>query len=562
MTLTVAASSFTIGTASTFTAGTFPDSAVLNDGTIAVTFSQTTVFATPAVPDADGAVFVRLLNADGTPKGSLIQVNTTEAGGQGPSQVVALKDGGFAVSWINNAPLGSGHNDSDVHLRIFNANGTPRTGEIVVTVDTPTPGSRDDDNTGHTLTALANGNILVAWSDGGPVEGIFSQQFTAAGVKTGAELKLAGDNAILTDSTQLTTGEILHGFLGGAIRLGNTDTILGGAEARFTRVAALSNGGYVVAYEEFASTSVSNFHIHVFNGAGTQLKEIILPSEGTQVAPILYDYDLLGLEDGGFVFAYPEADSSGRGIKALSFDNAGTQVGNEVSIPPSETSDQTSQTLAELSNGDVFAAYLDGGQTSAGDFLQGVTIDVTGVGSGGPINGSNGRDRLDGTAGNDVMNGLRGPDRIFGKNGDDTLNGGLGRDALFGGNGRDLLFGNAGSDWLNGGFGNDVLRGQGGNDILKGHAGRDLFFGGRGNDTHTGGPGADRFVFRTGDGIDTITDFQVGTDRIVITAGADDIDDLTFQTMGSDVHVTFSNVTIIVDNTTVQALDDTGNFLF
>ncbi len=43
--------------------------------------------------------------------------------------------------------------------------------------------------------------------------------------------------------------------------------------------------------------------------------------------------------------------------------------------------------------------------------------------------------------------------------------------------------------------------------------------GGRGDDTLTGGDGADRFVFGINADNDTITDFEGGTDTIVIKSG-------------------------------------------
>jgi Ca2+-binding RTX toxin-like protein len=60
---------------------------------------------------------------------------------------------------------------------------------------------------------------------------------------------------------------------------------------------------------------------------------------------------------------------------------------------------------------------------------------------------------------------------------------------------------------LSGGSGIDILYGHAGNDTLSGGGGADYLNGGTGNDTLTGGTGADHFVFRTGDGLDTVVDF-------------------------------------------------------
>ncbi|MDP2883151.1 MAG: ExeM/NucH family extracellular endonuclease [Azonexus sp.] len=62
------------------------------------------------------------------------------------------------------------------------------------------------------------------------------------------------------------------------------------------------------------------------------------------------------------------------------------------------------------------------------------------------------------------------------------------------------------------------IGGTAGRDILVGTPGDDVITGGIGADTLTGGAGADQFVFTSlRDGVDTITDFQPGVDRIVLT---------------------------------------------
>jgi len=90
---------------------------------------------------------------------------------------------------------------------------------------------------------------------------------------------------------------------------------------------------------------------------------------------------------------------------------------------------------------------------------------------------------------------------------------------LTGGSGNDTLTGTFGNDSLNGRRGNDILIGNAGNDTLMGGNGADTLTGGPGTDTLTGGNGQDIFVFASGEGIDTITDFNLERDKIGLTEG-------------------------------------------
>ncbi len=94
-------------------------------------------------------------------------------------------------------------------------------------------------------------------------------------------------------------------------------------------------------------------------------------------------------------------------------------------------------------------------------------------------------------------------DVIRGKEGNDVLRGLGGNDTLKGGRGDDHLFGDTGNDRLVGGHGNDLLVGYRGDDLLKGGRGNDLFW------------------LDVDSGIDTILDFVVGEDRILLAQGLD-----------------------------------------
>ena len=66
----------------------------------------------------------------------------------------------------------------------------------------------------------------------------------------------------------------------------------------------------------------------------------------------------------------------------------------------------------------------------------------------------------------------------------------------------------------------DRLTGDGGENILEGGDGDDTLIGGAGNDTLRGNAGDDTFVFAAGHGVDAITDFRIGNNKIDLSAFA------------------------------------------
>ncbi|MBD2682710.1 MULTISPECIES: calcium-binding protein [Nostoc] len=135
--------------------------------------------------------------------------------------------------------------------------------------------------------------------------------------------------------------------------------------------------------------------------------------------------------------------------------------------------------------------------------------------------GRDSNDTLKGGAGIDGLYGDDGNDFLYGEEGIDYLYGATGNDYLKGGTGDDFLADDAGNDTLDGGDGDDFLDPGPGNDLLLGGAGNDIITGGAGKyaDTLFGGAGKDAFSFvEPGQGIDTIGDFNVTEDAIVVTA--------------------------------------------
>jgi Ca2+-binding RTX toxin-like protein len=158
-------------------------------------------------------------------------------------------------------------------------------------------------------------------------------------------------------------------------------------------------------------------------------------------------------------------------------------------------------------NGQVGLDTIYGG--AGNDTLRGSYFEDTVFGEDGDdvIDGGSRDDVLYGGAGNDLVDGVTGNDMVLGEDGNDTIRGGEGIDTLDGGNGDDLVAGGNHSDLLIGGAGNDTLWGQGGLDTLMG---------GAGNDVLVGGENSDQFVFTPGGGDDTVNDFELRRDFVVL----------------------------------------------
>ena len=158
------------------------------------------------------------------------------------------------------------------------------------------------------------------------------------------------------------------------------------------------------------------------------------------------------------------------------------------------------------------------------------------------INAGAGNDYVKLTAGSQTVTAGNGNDSVYGSSGADKIFGGAGKDSLVGNAGDDTLSGGAGDDKIFGGAGNDSLVGGDGKDTLSGGAGNDKIIGNAGNDNLTGGAGADIFVYKNGDGNDTITDYAA-EDKIQITKGT-----VTASVKNNDVILTVGSGKITVKN--------------
>ena len=112
----------------------------------------------------------------------------------------------------------------------------------------------------------------------------------------------------------------------------------------------------------------------------------------------------------------------------------------------------------------------------------------------------------------------------------------------------------------------NVLHGNSGGNLIRGLAGLDQLYGHKGNDILTGGADADIFHFSTGDGRDTITDFENGSDSVNISgwkaiSGFDDLMQHHIDFKGGDAIITAGKDSLTLIGL-AEADVDAGDFVF
>jgi hypothetical protein len=254
--------------------------------------------------------------------GQEILVNTATASDQYNSQITALSNGGFVVTWhdFSQGVGGAGGDASGfaVKAQVFAAGGIPVGSEIRVNSATAAEQFYPQ------VTALQNGGFVVTWYDlsqgvggaGGDASGfaVKAQVFAAGGTPVGAEIRVNSATAGTQVDAQIT---------------------------------ALSNGGFVVTWYDNSQgvggtggdASGSAVKAQVFAAGGTPVGAEILVNSATagdQVQP-----QITALSNGGFVVTWHDfshgvggagGDTSDYAVKAQVFAAGGTPIGAEIRV--------------------------------------------------------------------------------------------------------------------------------------------------------------------------------------------------------------------------------------
>ena len=318
----------------------------LSDGRFVVTWTDASGVSDGSFSSVQALIF----SATGTRIGTEFLVNTETVSSQSASDIAALTNGGFVVTWDHNGTA---------KAQVYDTNGVRVGGEI--TVD-PAAGN----GSAPRVTGLDGGRFVVAWSDDNGTPGddtddrVKVQQFDAAGTKFGTEITVSSGAsqhpdiaAILVDGNFVVTwidptstssdikAKIFHaadgtGGTAGPEFLVNTTTT--GAQSD-PSIAAASGARYVITWADFsAGITDSNVRAQVFNhdAGGTKVgPEFIV---NTQTALIQNTPAIAGMSGDGFVITWADqsgtlGDTSGYSIKAQAYQDDATGV-NE---PPVNT---------------------------------------------------------------------------------------------------------------------------------------------------------------------------------------------------------------------------------
>jgi hypothetical protein len=278
--------------------------------------SGTGFFATWTDPVAGLTVEGRLMHADGTPQGSQFKINAASAGAHTSPSVAGLADGRYITVFTDTGNDPSG----DIVARLFNADGSPAGNDFVIT------NSVFADVEPH-VTGLADGGYVVTWTRG-----------------------FGGNDLDVRAAVYNADGTVRDALI-------NVTNSAATAE-RHSSVAALANGGFVVAWEQ-APVGGGNTEVRVarFDANGQPLDPsggVVIDSSGS----INKDIQILGLADGGFVAAYTDNGwgVSGTEITVHIFNADGSArtsylMANDAANGGKTFGDQAHPSLALLSNG-------------------------------------------------------------------------------------------------------------------------------------------------------------------------------------------------------------------
>ena len=276
--------------------------------------------------DGDGyGVYQQAYAADGSAIGVETRVNTSVTGNQWEPQIAALSGGGWVVTWRGSDQVSN--ISSGVYQQTYAANGNAVGGETLVNTYVT------NEQYSQQITALTGGGWVVTWNSGaqdGSGFGVYQQAYAANGSVVGAETRV---NIYIT------------------------------GEQVFPRIAALSNGGWVVTWISHSQDGDSwgvYQQAYAANGGviGSETR-VNTYVTGAQESP-----RIIALSTGGWVVAWQSTgqDGSNSGVYQQVYAANGSPVGSEMRVNTYTTDHQNSPQFTALSDGGWVVTWMSNGQ--------------------------------------------------------------------------------------------------------------------------------------------------------------------------------------------------------
>ncbi|MEQ8765038.1 MAG: hypothetical protein RL885_13985 [Planctomycetota bacterium] len=276
-------------------------------------------------------IFARIFDSSGNPKGPEFQVNLNGAESQWEPNATALPDGAWAVTW-------SGTFSGDAFFRIFEPNGTPRTGDVQA--NTLTNNAQIDTE----IAANRSGELFLVYIDYGGHGGV--------GTATNVYGRRFDSQGQALDPAEF---------------LVNENTLSG--DQRDVRVGADGFNGWVLVWEDRLNDgSGKGIYGRLYRDSTPQGPEFLVnqTTEDDQALPALA-VDWMG----NFVVAYESWQSGDSDILARRFDASGQPLGAEFLVNQSPTGSQINPSVAvDWAGQDFVFVYTGPGAASQDVFVR------------------------------------------------------------------------------------------------------------------------------------------------------------------------------------------------
>ena len=261
----------------------------------------------------------------GIPVGNEFQVNTTTIDDQDQPNIAVDAQGNYVVVWESTDPESG---NEGIFAQRYDRFGTAIGGEIEVAAD---PGF---DEFAPVVGMDADGNFVVAWSDGG-----------------------GDDNEVRARRFDSDGNALGDAFLVNTETAGNQDT---------PDIAMNADGQFVITWESDEQDGDSDgVFAQRYSSAGETIGDEIVVNTTTTGRQ---DDPVVGIDgSGNFVIAWEDNSTDSAEINARRFDSAGNPIGNSFVVNTTTDEDQDTPEIAMNADGEFVITWESDGQDGDGD---------------------------------------------------------------------------------------------------------------------------------------------------------------------------------------------------